>query len=207
MVLVAGLAVPAPSAFAHGNQFICARLTIGDDGVIALELTADHGDNPNIADAAQARQVLRDALRIQVGDSVLPLEHLAPLTFSERDSYRDDAPVPPSADPGPHRLVNATWQARLPDQRVVFLAQERTPFDVVMWQAGQQPSAGASRWLLLIAGDRSPEFRLRPAAVTTPLWLTILITTLVAAVLVVRLVRLRHEPAVVSDDARSPATP
>ena len=167
-VLVTGLALPAPSAFAHGNQFVCARVTIGDDGHVALELTADYGDNPNIADAQAARQVLHEALRLQIGDDLIPLERLGELRFSERDRYSDDSPVPSAADPGPHRLVTASWQARLPGQRLVFAAKERTPLDVVMWQAGRSPSPGQSRWMLLIAGERSPAFILTPAAASIP---------------------------------------
>jgi hypothetical protein len=156
-VLVTGLALPAPSAFAHGNQFLCARVTIGADGHVALELTADHGDNPNIADAAQARQVLRECLQIGIGDQRLPLEHFAPLRFVEREQYSADSPTPPATDPGPHRLVVASWQTRLPGQRLVFVAKERTPLDVVLWRADQRPAL-QSRWVLLIAGDTSPTF-------------------------------------------------
>lgn len=83
-VLVTGLALPAPSAFAHGNQFIGAKLTVGDDGHVALELTADHGDNPNIADAAAARQVLRECLQVCIGSERFPLEHFAALIFADR---------------------------------------------------------------------------------------------------------------------------
>jgi len=166
--LVTGLALPAPSAFAHGNQFICARVSIADDGQIALELTADYGDNPNIADAQAARQVLRDALRVRVGDEVLPLEHLGGLRFEDCHRYSDDSPVPSAAEPGPHRLVSAFWQTRLPDQRISFVAQEQTPLDVVMWRAGEQPSVGRSQWMLLIAGDQSPDFTLTSAAAVVP---------------------------------------
>ena len=167
-VLVTGLALPAPSAFAHGNQFVCARVTIGDDGHVGLELTADYGDNPNIADADAAREVLREALRLQIGDDLVPLEKLGELRFSASDHYTDDSPVPSAVEPGPHRLVLASWQARLPGQRLVFVAKERTPLDVVMWQAGEKPSPGQSRWMLLIAGERSPAFVLTPAAANIP---------------------------------------
>lgn len=159
-ILTLGLVLPAPAAFAHGNQFICARVTIGSDGIIALELTADHGDNPNIADAVQARQVLRECLRIQIGERIMPLEQLGEPHFIDHDRYGPDSPMVVSAlaEEGPHRLVTATWQARLPGQRLLFLAKEHTPLDVVMWQAGVVPATGGSRWMLLIAGDRSPEF-------------------------------------------------
>ncbi len=157
-VLIAGLVLPAPLSFAHGNQFVCARVTISDDGHVALELTADYSDNPNIADAAEARQVLRECLQIGLGDQRLPLEHFAPLQFSERDQYSADSPIPPTSDPGPHRLVVASWQARLPGQRLVFVAKERTPIDVVLWRADDMPAPTQSRWVLLIAGDASPHF-------------------------------------------------
>jgi hypothetical protein len=167
-ILVTGLALPAPLAFAHGNQFICVCVTIGDDGHVALELTADYGDNPYIADAQEARQVLREALSVRVGGEMLPLELLGELRFEERQQYGDDAPVPSASDPGPHHLVAARWQTRLPDQRILFKAKEHTPLDVVMWRSGEKVSSERSRWMLLIAGDKSPEFIMTPAAVSVP---------------------------------------
>lgn len=167
-ILVAGLALPAPLVCAHGNLFLCARVSVGDDGRISLELTADHGDNPYIADAQEARAVLRDALAVCLGPRRLSLEQLGELRFEDRDRYSDDAPVPPAAEPGPHHLVTALWQARLPGQEVVFAAQDSTPLDVVLWRAGEQPAPGCSRWTLLISGDRSPGFAMTPAAARLP---------------------------------------
>jgi hypothetical protein len=173
-VLVTGLALPAPSAFAHGNQFIAAQLTIADDGRVALELTADHGDNPNIADAAAARQVLRECLQVCIGAERFPLEHFGALTFAEHQHYREDSPLPSASEPGPHRLVMASWSAQLPGQRIVFAAPERTPFDVVLWRAGA-PVLEGNRWVLLIAGDRSPEFTMTQASFRLPLWSVVLL--------------------------------
>ena len=167
-ILVTGLALPAPLAFAHGNQFICACVTIGDDGHVALELTAVYGDNPYIADAQEARQVLREALSVRVGGEMLPLELFGELSFEERQQYTDDSPVPSASDPGPHHLVAARWQTRLPDQRIIFKAKEHTPLDVVMWRSGETVTSERSRWMLLIAGDKSPEFSMTPAAVGIP---------------------------------------
>lgn len=169
-ILVTGLALPAPSAFAHGNQFICARLTIGDDGAVALELTADHGDNPNLADADEARQALRECLQLCIGDERFPLEAFGALAFAEGRQYSADSPVPPSSEVGPHRLVTASWRADLAGRRVAFAAKDRTPLDVVLWRADGKPAAGASRVLLLIAGDRSPEFVMTPASFRLPAW-------------------------------------
>lgn len=63
----------------------------------------------------------------------------------------------------------ASWDARLPGQRIVFAAKNHTPMDVVMWRAGETPVAGRSRWMLLIAGDRSPEFAIAAASFTNML--------------------------------------
>lgn len=194
-VLVAGLALPAPSAFAHGNQFVCARVTIGDDGLVALELTADYGDNPNIADAQEARQVLREAVRLRIGDDVQPLEHFGVVRFEDRQHYGDDSPVPSATEPGPHRLVTAFWQTHLPGQRITFTAKERTPLDVVMWRAGEQSTAGQSRWMLLIAGDRSPEFALTPAAMKIPSGIIVVLGALAVLPLLVWSWRRRERPA------------
>jgi hypothetical protein len=190
-----GLALPAPSAFAHGNQFICARVTLGPDGLVALELTADHGDNPNIADAGAAQQVLREALRIQLGNDLVPLEQVARMTFAESDRYSVDAPMWSAEESAPHRLVTARWQANLPGHRLVFVAKDRTPFDVVMWNAAGVPEAGRSRWILLIAGDRSPEFITTPASGGWPPVLGVLVS-LVVVLLIAGWRWLRRQPTV-----------
>lgn len=167
-ILVTGLALPAPLAFAHGNQFIFACVTIGDDGRVALELIADYGDNPYIADAQEARQVLREALSVRVADDLLPLEHFGELHFEERQRYADDSPVPSASDPAPHHLVAARWETRLPDQHIIFKAKEHTPLDVVMWRSGETVTSDCRRWMLLIAGDKNPEFTMTSAAVGVP---------------------------------------
>lgn len=170
-VLVTGLALPAPSAFAHGNQFLCACVTIGDDGRVALELMADHADNPNIANAEAAQQVLRECLQVCIGEERHALTDLGVLRFSTSTTYRDDSPVPTARDPGPHQLVVAHWEAYLPGKTVVFAAKERTPLDLVMWRGDQAPEPGRSRWTLLIAGDRSPAFAVATATVPNTWWL------------------------------------
>lgn len=168
-ILITGLALPAPLAFAHGNQFISACVTVADDGRIALELIADYGDNPYIADAQEARQVLREVLSVRVAGEILPLDHFGELRFDERQYYADDSPVPSASDPAPHHLVAARWETRLPDQRIIFASKEHTPFDVVMWRSGEKVTSERSRWMLLIAGDKSPEFTMTSAAVGIPM--------------------------------------
>jgi hypothetical protein len=155
------LALAAPPASAHGNQILFARVEIGGDGAITLELTADHADNPFIADAAEARAVLGEALEVRLGAHRFALDQLGELRFEDRTSYSADAPL--AAGSGPHRLMTAVWRARLPGQDVTFAAKERTPLDVVLWRAGAPTPAGWSRWVLLIAGEASPVFTLTPA--------------------------------------------
>ena len=164
-VVIAGLAaLPAPRLFAHGNEYLVARLAIGNDGEVVLELTADIA-NPLLSDEAHARTVLASALQIRQGESFKPLEATSPLRFEFRDRYSDDAPMQGATDATPHRLLTAIWRAHLPGQTLVFATPERTPHDVLLWRvppAGQTP-----QWKLLISGEQSPEIDV-PAPSSAP---------------------------------------
>jgi hypothetical protein len=206
-ILGAGLAALAPCAPAHGGLFLCARVSLGDDGLVALELTADHEDNPVIADAEEARTVLRDALSLCLDDRCVPLEQLGALRFEARDRYGDDSPMPLAGNPGPHHLVVAHWQARLPGRQVAFAAKESTPLDVVLWRAGEVPAAGRSRWTLLIAGERSQVFTLSAARLPAAAWPTLGLA-LLAGLSALAWSRARRPPASARRsawDAHSPA--
>jgi hypothetical protein len=163
--LIAGLAAPAPRLFAHGNDYLFARVSPGDGGAITVELTADYGGGTLITSEEQARQVLADALQVRLGQRLARLDELGELRFERRSRQSDDAPVPPSADPGPHLLLTAVWRARLPGQTVVFATPQRTPHDVLLWNTAEpRPEAGQSRWMLLICGEESRPIALAAAA-------------------------------------------
>lgn len=160
-IVVAGLAaMPAPPLFAHGSGYLFARVAISADGGVVLELTADVGD-PLFGDGEpQARAVLGQALRLQRGGALRRLDEVGTLAFEPRAHHGADAPALPGDGDGdgPHRLLTAVWRAHLPGETLVFATPERTPHDVLLWQA--QPSGPPLQWQLLISGERS-----RPIAV------------------------------------------
>jgi hypothetical protein len=168
-IFLTGLVLPAPSAFAHGNQFLFACVTISEDGRVALELTADYTDNPNIENAAMAREVLEECLDICIGEKRYALSALGPVRFSSGTKYPADSPLPPDRDPTPHALVIAQWESYLPGQTVFFAAKKQTPHDVVIWRGDQPAQFGHSRWMVLIAGDRSQDFSV-PSGSSLSFW-------------------------------------
>jgi len=47
------------SALGHGAEFLSAKLTLLPEAEVLLEVTADYGGNPLIADEAAAKQATR----------------------------------------------------------------------------------------------------------------------------------------------------
>jgi hypothetical protein len=164
--MAAGLLSTAPQLVAHGNECLFARVSQADGGDITVELTADIEGNPLIGDPGQARGILAGALQVRIGERRYRLEDLAALTWEQRTRLSDDAPVPPPADASPHQLLTAVWHARLPGRTVTFVTPDRTPHDVLLWDAGSTPATGRPRWMLLICGEESHAYAL-PATSTT----------------------------------------
>ena len=149
--IVAGLALLAPRLFAHGNEYLFARLSINPDGEVVLELTADIA-NPLFTDEEHARTVLAEALRLRRADGFKRLDDISPLRFEHRDRYSADSPMTSATDTGPHHLLTAIWHASLPGQSLIFATPERTPHDVVLWQV--PPAGQSAEWKLLICGEQ-----------------------------------------------------
>ncbi len=172
--MAAGLLMTAPQLLAHGNECLFARVSLADGGDITVELTADVDGNPLIGDAGQARGILAGALEVRIGARRYRLEDLAALTWEQRTQLSDDAPVPPGTDAARHQLLTAVWHARLPGQTVSFVTPERTPHDVLLWDAAGCRVPGLPRWMLLICGEESRAYALPAATSTSALWLGVL---------------------------------
>ncbi len=165
-VTAAGLLLTAPQLAAHGNECLFARVSQADGGDITVELTADVEGNPLIGDALQARGILAGALQVRIGGQRYRFEDLGAVSGESRTRLNDDAPVPPGADASPHQLLTAVWHARLPGQTVSFVTPDRTPHDVLLWDAAGCRAPGAPRWMLLICGEESRAYAL-PASAST----------------------------------------
>lgn len=158
-LVIAGLALLAPQAWGHGNECLFARLAVGNDGEVVLELTADWNGNPLFIDESHARTVLSEALRVRQDGSLHRLDELGSLRFESRSQYSADTPMPPSPPTGDvavHQLLTAVWRTHLPGASISFVTPQRTPHDVVLWRV---PPAGESPLrMLLICGEQSPAF-------------------------------------------------
>jgi len=178
--MAVGLLATAPQLVAHGNECLFARVSQADGGDISVELTADIEGNALIGDAGQARGILAGALQVRIGERRYRLEDLGAVTWEQRTRLSDDAPVPPNANDSPHRLLTAVWHARLPGQIVTFVTPERTPHDVLLWDAVGSRAPGTPRWMLLICGEESRAYALSAisatsmTSTTTVLWLAVL---------------------------------
>lgn len=153
-------------AYGHGGEFLEARLDHAG-GVLKLSLVAEYGDNPMIADEAEARKVLADTLRIRVGTSLeaLLLSELAPLELAPREAREPESPMPPSVpDPAhAHRLLGATWSWSAPEGEVSFVVPETCRQTVLFWL--HTPGVSPPRWTMLVPGDQTPAI-----AVEHPWW-------------------------------------
>ncbi len=165
--LIAGVASALPLlVYGHGGEFLEARLEV-QGGMVNLRIVAQYGDNPMIADEAEARQALADALRIEVGTARTNhrLEELKPVVMAPRTARDPESPMPPSTDDHAHseKLLEASWNWAATEEDVCFLVPETSNQVVLFWMPA--PGEKSPRWSLLVPGDRTPAI-----SVTIPWW-------------------------------------
>ena len=156
--LIAGVASALPLlVYGHGGEFLEARLEV-QGGMVNLRMVAQYGDNPMIADEAEARQVLADALRIEVGTAGTNhrLDELAPLVMAPRAARDPESPMPPATDDHAHsdKLLEASWNWAATEENVSFFVPETSRQTVLFWMPA--PGEKSPRWSLLVQGDRTP---------------------------------------------------
>jgi hypothetical protein len=190
-IFAGGAAVLPLLVHAHDGEFLQARFEARDD-VLQLQIVADYGGNPMIADEAEARKVLTDALRIEVGASKTQhrLDELAPLTIAPRAERDTESPAPQTETDSthPHQFLAASWRWSAPDGEVRFFTPETSRQTVLFWL--HEPGVSPARWTMLVSGDRTPPIAVkRPWWKYTWLWATILLAGLAAATACKRLRR------------------
>lgn len=169
--LIAGGAFLAPLyLFGHACEFLVARLDLREREV-ALEITADYGGNPMIADESAAREAVARILHVERGGGKVALADLAPLHLEQRSKWDPEAPAsfspPPEGEQ--HKLITARWSWQPPDlEPLRLVVPERSVHDVLVWTRDQEIPGKQARWMLLIAGEGTPALRL-PQAASLPL--------------------------------------
>lgn len=170
LILAAGGAVLAPlCAFGHGAEFLSARLTLLPDAEVLLEVTADYGGNPMLADESAAREALADPVRLRQNDSLISLNTLGTAKISHHQNWADYAPaayLPSDSKDGDHSLITSAWRWRSTEPEIVFEMPKGKFNDVLLWTQDQAHPESSPKWMLLLAGDRS-----RPIPIQqTPWW-------------------------------------
>jgi hypothetical protein len=126
--------------------------------MVNLRIVAQYGDNPMIADEAEARKVLADALRIEVGKAGTNhrMDELTPLLMAPRAARDPESPMPPSTDDHAHseKLLEASWTWAATEEDVSFFVPETSNQVVLFWMPA--PGEKSPRWSLLVPGDRTP---------------------------------------------------
>ncbi len=143
-------------AFGHSSEFILAKVT-PQPGRVDVEITADYGSNPMIADEAEARTVLGKLLCVCTDGTTRELSAVAPLRFEKRTQVDPTAPLPsdPAATAEPHQLLCASWSWECGGRSMTFSMPPEVHQSVILWTPAA--SAGASpRWVFMIGGDVSP---------------------------------------------------
>lgn len=202
--LIAGVASSLPLfLYGHGSEFLEARLE-ARDGRLNLRIVAQYSDNPMIADEAEARQVLADALRIEVGTARTNqrLEELKPLVMAPRAARDPESPMPSSPGDQAHsdKLLEASWSWAATEEDVCFLVPETSRQVVLFWMPA--PGEKSPRWSLLVPGDRTPAIFVKIPWWRTR-WVTGLGAVLVLLVMIaVHLVLRRRSSSPVTTPAR-----
>jgi hypothetical protein len=158
-ILAAGGAILAPlCVFGHGAEFLSAKLTLLPEAEVLLEITADYGGNPLIADEAVAKEALMDPVRLLRGESLVPLAELSAASITQHDNWAEFAPalyLPSDAETQAHTLITAAWRWRSSEPEIVFEMPKGKLHDVLLWTRDQTNPDAPPKWMLLLAGDRS----------------------------------------------------
>lgn len=158
-ILAAGGAILAPlCVFGHGAEFLSAKLTLLPEAEVLLEITADYGGNPLIADEAIAQEALIDPVRLRRGESLVPLAELSAANITQHENWAEFAPasyLPSETEAQPHNLITAAWRWRSSEPEIVFEMPKGKLHDVLLWTRDQTNPDAPPKWMLLLAGDRS----------------------------------------------------
>jgi hypothetical protein len=166
-IVLAGAAVALPlSAFAHGSEFILAKMSALADGGVQLEVTADYGDNPMITSEGEAREAASSALRVKINGTARRLTECGDFLIEKRAQLDPTAPLPrdPLNEGKPHQLITAVWRSTGSDGEVSFEVPPENTQPVLLWKVEPGTAAKEVRWMMLVAGETSPAVTITRAA-------------------------------------------
>jgi hypothetical protein len=159
IILHSSFVILAPAGtFGHGAEFLSAKLTLLPEAEVRLEITADFGGNPLIADEAAARSALVDPVRLRVGDHLVALSDVAGASLSQHQNWAEFAPasyLPSDTEGQEHQLITAAWRWRSKTPEIIFEMPKGRMHDVLLWTRDETNPDAPPKWMLLLAGDKS----------------------------------------------------
>ena len=172
-LILAGAAFALPlSASAHGSEFLVAKAMVQTDGRVLLEVTADYGDNPMIANEDEAAAAVRSSLRPVGGVAAIGEPRL-----EKRSQPDPDSPLPP--DPmmmgKPHQLLTAVWQIKPATDSIHFEVPSDAGQTVILWTKDSMHPEEKAKWAMLVPGEQSPPISVShmPPVWMKPVWLAL----------------------------------
>ena len=193
-LFTAGAAIALPlSVCGHGSEFLLAKVEMMKDTSLLVEVTADYGENPMLSSEAEARDALKDALNVRIGERSLPLGSVVPVRFEKRSQQDPSAPLPrdPQSEGKPHQLLTASWRWKPAEGSLAFEVPASTPHTLIMWVMDESQPQLEPKWRMLISGDVSPPINIPRGAwamdkFTIGLVLALLLTAIGAAAMRLR---------------------
>ncbi len=179
----------------HGAEFLGAKLQVLPSRELVLEVTADYGENPMIADRAEAEAVLKDLLLVEQGGQKTVLRDLAPMQIQERTLPDADSPLPTDLSGKEHLLLTALWRWTPPEgvETVRFHVPEAVIHSTVFWLEERGVVKEKKKWSMLLGGDSTPAVPVPKRAVS--FYVPVFVVIIGLAVAFFLLHRLRSSPA------------
>jgi hypothetical protein len=172
ITLMGGAIVAPLFASAHGTDFLQTKVSFSTLGNVRLEITANYGGNPMIADRDHATRILPDALQICLPSGPVPLAQLAPIRLEERTEFDPTSPLPTEAVSTAHELLTACWEWRPDCDQIQFEVPQNSKHDVMLWVIDSEKPEGIPRWMMLLGGDVTPIINVPPQVQTrSPYWI------------------------------------
>lgn len=150
---------------AEAGQFLVVRMDVTPPK-IRLEIVAEYGENSQLKDEKAAGEAIHKSFLVQQGGKFSQLFQLAPLKMVKRKSWDSAGPdlYPSSPDGQPPQLLAGVWEWRPPEDTLKLHVPKEPQQDVLLWTLEKNPPAKQPKWLMLIAGDTSPEITVGGAA-------------------------------------------
>ena len=156
-VAVFGTLLPVRS-YAHGSEFLLAKVCLNEPGQVRIEMTADYGSNPMISSEDEAEAALKAMLQIRTPSGPKALDTFASPRFEKHSQFDSTSPLAagPVNEKDPHELMTGTWSWRTSEKALVFEVPKGNPQNVVLWTDELRKKDGKPPFLFLIAGDFTP---------------------------------------------------